>query len=143
MKIGIPKETQPGETRVALIPSLLPTLLREKHEVFLEAGAGVAAGFTDDQYAKAGAHIVRSALLLYKNADVVWKVQPPRKPSPRGKHEAELLREEGTYFGYLAPLTHPDILQIMAKRVVGGFLVTDRMLAMFHRQPSSTATDHR
>jgi NAD(P) transhydrogenase subunit alpha len=121
MKIGIPKEIQPGETRVALIPSLLPVLLREKHEVILEAGAGISAGFTDDQYVKAGARIVRSAPLLYKNADVVWKVQPPHKPRARGKHEAELLREEGTYIGYLAPLTHPDILRIMAKKKVTAF----------------------
>ena len=121
MKIGIPKETQPGETRVALIPSLLPTLLREKHEVFLEAGAGVSAGFADDQYAKAGAQIVRSAPLLYKNADIVWKVQPPHKPGPRGKHEAELLRERCFYIGYLAPLAHLDILRKMAKRKVTAF----------------------
>jgi NAD(P) transhydrogenase subunit alpha len=58
---------------------------------------------------------------LYKNADIVWKVQPPHKVGARGKHEAELLREGCFYIGYLAPLTHLDILRKMAKKKVTAF----------------------
>ena len=77
MKIGVPKETRTGETRVALIPSLLPALLRDKHEVIIESGAGVASGFADDLYAKAGARIVKTATGVYKEADIIFKVHPP------------------------------------------------------------------
>ena len=70
MKIGVPKETMPGETRVALIPSLLAAIVREKHEIFIESGAGLAAGHSDEQYAKAGAKVVKTAADVYKGADV-------------------------------------------------------------------------
>jgi len=120
MKIGVPKETLPGETRVALIPSLLAPFLREKHEIFIETGAGAAAGHTDEQYAKAGAKVVKTSAAVYKEADVILKVQPPRKTTAR-KHEAELLREGCIYIGYLAPMAHPDVLKVFQKRKITAF----------------------
>ena len=121
MKIGIPKETRPGETRVALIPSLLPALIRDKHEIIIESGAGIAAGFADDLYAKAGARVVKTAAAVYKDADIIFKVQPPAKKGPRGKHEAELLRDGTTYIGYMAPLANADLVRIFARKKITGF----------------------
>ncbi len=57
MKIGVPKETFPGERRVALVPSLVPVLIKAGHDIVVESGAGQAAGFTDAHYTDKGAKI--------------------------------------------------------------------------------------
>ena len=113
MKIGILKEIRPGETRVALIPSLLPALIRDKHEIIIETGAGVASGFADDLYAKAGARVVKTAAAVYKEADIIFKVQPPATTGARGKSEVDLLRDGTTYIGYMAPLANPDLVKTL------------------------------
>ncbi len=115
MNIGVPKETLNGETRVALIPSLVSQLTRDKHTVLVETGAGAGASFDDDQYAEAGAHIVPDARSLYTQADVVLKVQPPQKA------EAEMMAQGSTYIGFLAPLAHPEVTKILAKRKITAF----------------------
>jgi NAD(P) transhydrogenase subunit alpha len=58
MKIGIPAETRPGETRVAATPETVKKLIAAKHHVVVQSGAGVAASITDEAYAAAGAEIV-------------------------------------------------------------------------------------
>jgi NAD(P) transhydrogenase subunit alpha len=116
MKIGIPKEIQTGETRVALTPNLVSLLKREQHEVLVEAGAGSHAYFLDEQYIQAGATLVENTLALYEQADVIFKVQPP-KPHPQlHQHEAELLHQGATYIGFLAPFTHLDVVETLARR---------------------------
>jgi len=57
MKIGVLKETFPGERRVALTPNLIPTLTKAGHQIIVETSAGEAAGFLDSQYAEKGAII--------------------------------------------------------------------------------------
>ena len=120
MKIGVPKETLPGETRVAMIPSLVPAFLRENHEVFIETGAGAAAGHQDEQYAKAGARVVKTAAAVYKDADIILKVQPPREAGSK-KHEAELMQNGCIYIGYLAPIARPDVLKIFQRKKITAF----------------------
>ncbi len=115
MKIGVPKETTAGETRVALIPASLPALLKEKHEVLLEAGAGVASSFSDEQYIQAGAKVLGDGRSLYNGADVLLKVQPPRQD------EANLLKENSTYVGFLAPLVNKEVVRIFVQRRIIGF----------------------
>lgn len=73
MRMAVAAERQPGETRVALVPELVPRLLRLGAAVVLEPGAGVAAGFTDQTYVEAGASIDETAL---GTANVVLSVQP-------------------------------------------------------------------
>lgn len=115
MKIGIPKETYPGETRVALIPGNLSTLTRDKHEVLLETGAGLGASFSDDEFKALGAVIVASAKLLYEQADIVFKVQPPTV------QEAGMMKEGSFYIGYLAPLAKQDTVRALVARRVTSF----------------------
>src|SRR5690242_20140362 len=103
MKIGIPKEIQPGETRVALTPALVPLLLREQHEVVVETGAGWEAGFSDEQFRQGGAYLTGSPVELYRQADIIFKVQPPQTITPFGQSEAAELREGAGYIGFLAP----------------------------------------
>ena len=118
--IGIPKELAPGETRVALVPSLVSSLTRDKHQVLVEKGAGAGARFADAEYVKAGATIVDDASTLYGKAEIILKVQPPRA-QVNGKPEAELLREGSTYIGFFAPLANPGITQSFTKRRITAF----------------------
>jgi len=78
MRIGVPKETLPGETRVALVPAHVGPLLKAGLQVAVEQGAGEAAGFTDDAYRGAGAAIVSRAE-VFQTADVILQVRstPP------------------------------------------------------------------
>lgn len=121
MKIGIPKESAPGETRVALVPSLVSSLTREKHEVFIEAGAGIASSFPDAEYEQAGARIIPDTISLYQAVQTILKVQPPQFHAGLQKDEAELLQEGSTYIGFLAPVSNPDIVNIFVHRRITSF----------------------
>lgn len=109
--IGIPRELHPGETRVALVPQLVSTLTRDKHQVLVQKGAGAAAGFSDDEYVRAGATPANDAASLYAAADIILKVRPPQEP----------LREGGAYIGFFAPLDHREVLDSFLKRKVMAF----------------------
>ncbi len=115
MKIGIPKETASGETRVAFIPALAATLLRDHHEILVEAGAGTRAGISDEHYTAAGARIIASGEELYAAADLVLKVQPPSVA------EAGRLREGSGYIGFLAPFSNAPVLQVFLERRITGY----------------------
>ncbi len=118
--IGIPKELAPGETRVSLVPGLVSSLTKDKHQVLVEQGAGRAARFADDDYVKAGATIVENPAALYAKADIVFKVQPPKVPV-NGKPEVELFREGSTYIGFFAPLANAELVAAFTKRKITAF----------------------
>lgn len=121
MKIGIPREIQTGETRVALTPNLISLLKREQHEVLVEAGAGSHAFFPDGPYIQAGATLVENTLALYEQADVIFKVQPPQLHPQLQRHEAELLRQGTAYIGFLAPFTHLEVVELLARRGITAY----------------------
>src|SRR5689334_8202150 len=109
MRVGIPKEAAPGERRVALVPETVGRL-GEGVEVVVEAGAGMAAGFTDDAYREAGATIGDPWA-----AEVVVKVAAPT-PS-----ETERLREGQALIAFLSPLTSLEEIERLAAIGVHGF----------------------
>jgi NAD(P) transhydrogenase subunit alpha len=121
MRIGIPRETLPGETRVALTPGTVPPLLKDGHDVLVEAGAGAAAHFPDAQYSHAGARIVETADALYDQADAVFKVQPPVLELGTGRKEMDMLREGSLCIGLLAPLTHPELVAAFTRRHITSY----------------------
>lgn len=121
MKIGIPKEIAPNETRVAVFPALVSQYKKEKHDVIVEAGAGLASSFSDDAYRAAGAEIVASAADVYAAADIIFKVQPPRKNEKLGKLEAELVREGTAFIGFMSPFTNQDVVKAFAQRKITSF----------------------
>ena len=84
MKIGVPKEVEAGENRVAMTPESAGMLQKLGHECLIQAGAGAAAGFSDADYEATGVTIVKTAASLWKDADVIAKVRVPT--------EAELKR---------------------------------------------------
>ena len=75
MKIGVPKESRPGETRVAATPETVKKLVAAKHEVFVESGAGVSSSVVDAAYEAVGARIVSQAEAL--GTELVLKVRAP------------------------------------------------------------------
>ena len=78
MKLGIPAETRPNETRVAATPETVKKLTASgKLSVLVQSGAGMRASVPDEQYAAAGATIVDGADAIYRDADIVLKVRPP------------------------------------------------------------------
>lgn len=117
MKIGIPKETVAGETRVALIPPMVPALIKKGHAVMVEAGAGVAASFPDEEYTAAGATIIAETKALYAAAEIIFKVQPPQAD----KGEAELIGEGKTFIGYMAPFYNAELVKSFARSNVTAF----------------------
>ena len=76
MKVGVAKETAPGERRVALVPETLGKLKSAGLEILVERGAGEGAAIPDHAYSDAGASVV-SRDELYRDADVVLRVQKP------------------------------------------------------------------
>jgi len=79
MKIGVPKEIKTNENRVALVPAGAAALVADGHSVWVESGAGLGSGFSDELYLKAGAQIVPDADLTWEKADLVVKVKEPIK----------------------------------------------------------------
>ena len=108
MKIGIPKETDAGETRVACVPAQVEFLRALGHEVLVERGAGAAAGFADADYQNAGAETVADADALWTQAQLVCKVRPPRP------EEAARLTAGKTFIGFFYPAQNQDALKQLA-----------------------------
>jgi NAD(P) transhydrogenase subunit alpha len=100
MKIGVARETTPGERRVALIPEAVAKLRTAEIHVLVERGAGAEAFFQDVDYAEAGAKIVTTAN-LYSQADVILRIN---RPSPA---EMQQLHSGQVVIGLLAPLLDP------------------------------------
>ncbi len=78
MKIGIPKEIKSDEYRIGIMPVGVDTLVRAGHEVRIQAHAGLASGFADEDYAAAGAKIVDTAKEVFDNSDLIMKVKEPQ-----------------------------------------------------------------
>ncbi|HSK15511.1 MAG TPA: Re/Si-specific NAD(P)(+) transhydrogenase subunit alpha [Gaiellaceae bacterium] len=114
MKVGVAKESAPGETRVAVVPDTVRKLAADGVEVLVEHLAGETATFSDAAYEEAGA-IVVPAEDLYREADVICKV---RKPSAE---EVHLLREGQALIAFLQPLTDRDLSRSLAERGVTAF----------------------
>ena len=115
MKIAIAKEIEVGERRVALIPDTVARLVKQGLEIWVEAGAGEAAFFTNEAYEAAGAKIISDTTTLWSQADVVLKVGVPKE------HEIYQLREGSTLISFLNPLGKPEIVQHLANRKVAAF----------------------
>jgi NAD(P) transhydrogenase subunit alpha len=112
MRIAVPTETTPGERRVALAPDSVARLVKQRHEVRVQAGAGAAAGFTDGAYTAAGAVIAPSAAAAAEGAAVVARVRAPSAA------EADALPARVLVVGLLAPERSRPVLERLAARRV-------------------------
>ena len=110
LMIGVPKETAPGEKRVATVPEVAEKLIKLGFSVAVQSTAGDAANFADDTYRAAGAEVVGSAAELWARSDIVFKVRPP------SADEVGLMREGGTLIGFIWPAQNPELMQQLAAK---------------------------
>ena len=113
MKIGIPRETRAGETRVAATPETVKKLIAGKHTVLVETGAGAAAHIPDAEYAAAGAQLVPGAD-VYAQSDMLFKVRAPQAD------EAAKMKTGQVLIGMLNRFDTAG-LDLLAKQGVTGF----------------------
>jgi len=115
MKIAVPIERRRGEQRVALVPESCKRLLAAGVEVAIEAGAGAAAFFPDEAYAKLGVAVEGDRARLLGTADLVCAVNPPESA------DVALLREGALLLGSLFPTRNLEVMQALAARRVTAF----------------------
>ena len=121
MKIAIPKERRPGETRVAATADTVKKLKGLAFDVVVETGAGLEAGITDADYEKAGATIAKDIETTYADADVVLKVQRPLLKGEGRADELSRLKEGTILIGALAPYDAPESIAAYAAAKIDAF----------------------
>ncbi|MBM2576146.1 alanine dehydrogenase [Jannaschia sp. Os4] len=102
MRIGCPTEIKPQEFRVGLTPAAAHEAVAHGHEVVVQRGAGIGSGFSDDDYAAAGATLLPDAAAVFEQADLIVKVKEPQAP------ERAMLREGQVLFTYLHLAPDPE-----------------------------------
>jgi len=110
IRIGIPRETHPGEKRVAATPQTIIKLKKLGFDVNVEAGAGEGINASDAEYSEAGAHVINDSHRLWADSDVIFKVRPPEDS------EADLIREGGWLIGFIWPAQNREMLDRMARK---------------------------
>ena len=119
MRIGVPKETAPGERRVALVPESCKKLKQAGYEIVVEAGAGVPAGYPDDAYREVGVALESDPAGLLGGADVALKLGAPATDGARD--EVAWLRSGAIYLGSLMPLRHLEAVRALAAHGITAF----------------------
>ena len=109
MKVGIPKEIKNNENRVGMTPAGVAEMARRGHEVYVQHTAGVGSGFSDDDYAKAGATILPAIEDVYRQADMIVKVKEPIEP------EYALVRRSQLVFTYFHFACEKELTAAMLK----------------------------
>jgi NAD(P) transhydrogenase subunit alpha len=112
MIVSVPKESVPGETRVALVPDLVTKLQQSGLQVLVQTDAGTAAGYLDSAFREKGAQVEAEVL---RKAEILLKVRPPTT------EEVSQLPEGVTLIGYLAPYSNSTLIKALAARKITAF----------------------
>ena len=110
MIVGVPKEIKNNENRVGLRPAGTQELTKRGHTVYIQSGAGVESGFTDDDYERTGAQLLGSASEVYAAADMIIKVKEPVEP------EYQLIKADQLVFTYFHFASNEALTRAMIKR---------------------------
>jgi NAD(P) transhydrogenase subunit alpha len=121
--VGVPKESFPGERRVALVPLVLPNLAKAGIEVVVQQGAGVEAGFPDAAYVEKGAKILPDRAAVFAQAEIITQVLCYGSNDRTGKADIPLMRRNQLLIGFLRPLGSQEIVQEIAGTGVNSFAV--------------------
>jgi NAD(P) transhydrogenase subunit alpha len=121
--IGVPKESYPGERRVALVPAVITNLAKAGFQVVMEAGAGEQAGYPDAVYLEKGAKILPDRAAVFAGAEIVVQVLCYGPGHVAGKADLPLMRRGQVLIGFLQPLDSAEILQQIAQTGVTSFAV--------------------
>jgi len=121
--VGVPKESFPGERRVALVPMAIPNLAKAGLEVVVEAGAGSEAGYPDAAFAEKGGKILPNRAAVFQAADIITQVLCYGSNDRTGKADLPLMRRDQALIGFLRPLGSREIVQEIAGAGVTSFSV--------------------
>ena len=121
--VGVPRESYPGERRVALVPMVIPNLTKAGLEVVIEAGAGEQAGYPDGLYVEKGAKIVPDRAAVFGTADIVVQVLCYGSNDITGKADLPLMRRGQALIGFLRPLGSAEVVEQIAHAGVTAFSV--------------------
>ncbi len=135
MLLGVPKETFPGERRVALVPAVLPPLAKLGVDVIVERGAGESAGFLDTAYESQGARLGSRSDVF--EAAIVAMVRTPGANPDAGAADLQALRRGQLVIGFAEPLTAHDATQAVADR--GAILFAMELVPRITRAQSMDA----
>ena len=123
MILGVPRESYPGERRVALVPAVIPNLTKAGLEVVMEAGAGVEAGYPDDEYSAKGVKILPERADVFRVADTIVQVLCYGSNDRTGKADLPHFHPNQTLVGFLRPLGVLETIQDIAARGISAFSV--------------------
>jgi H+-translocating NAD(P) transhydrogenase subunit alpha len=123
MIVGVPRESFPGEKRVALVPAAIPNLTKAGLQVVVEAGAGIAAGYPDADYVAKGARVVSERGEVFRLADIVVQLLCYGSNDRTGKADLPLFRRDQVLIGFLRPLGSIETIQEIAAKGVTSFSV--------------------
>jgi H+-translocating NAD(P) transhydrogenase subunit alpha len=121
--VGVPKESYPGERRVALVPAVVPNLGKAGMEVIVETGAGEQAGYPDAAYVEKGAKIIPDRATVFRNADAVLQVLCFGSNDVTGKEDLTLYKSGQALIGFLRPFGSVESVEQIAKAGVTAFSV--------------------
>ena len=121
MKVGVLRETYPGEHRVALIPAVLASLKKGGMDVIVESGAGAESGYPDEEYANKGAQVASSRDQVFKEADCIVQVRLLGANLQEGKADLRSFRNGQMVMGTAEALTNPSSVQELASCGVTSF----------------------
>ncbi len=121
MVVGVPKESFPGERRVALTPSVIPSLTKAGFTVVVEAGAGTAAGYADAEYEAKGAQLLADRREVFAKADLIAQVLCYGSNDRTGKDDLPLMRAGQMLLGFLRPLGAVETVSEIAAAGVSSF----------------------
>ena len=123
MIVGVPRESYPGERRVALVPAIIPNLTKAGLEVVIEAGAGMQAGYLDDEYSAKGGKILPERAEVFRAADIVVQVLCYGSNDRTGQADLPHFRRNQTLVGFLRPFGARETLREVAACGVTAFSV--------------------
>jgi len=123
MIVGVPRETFPGERRVALVPSVIPNLAKAGLELVIEAGAGAEAGYPDAEYVAKGGKVLRDRAEVFRTADIITQVLCYGSNDRTGKDDLPLFHRDQVLVGFLRPLGSVETITEIASKGVTSFSV--------------------
>ncbi len=123
MIVGVPRESYPGERRVALVPSVVANLKKAGLDVVVEQNAGLEAGYPDAEYTARGAKVVPDRAEVFRTADIVVQVLCYGSNDKTGRADVPLYRADQLLIGFLRPLGQLDTIQDIARAGVASFAV--------------------
>ncbi len=123
MVIGVPRESFPGERRVALVPNVIPSLTKAGFDVLIEAGAGLSAGYLDADYEAKGAKLIASRASVFEQSGIIVQVLAHGSNDRTGRDDLPLLRPGQVLIGFLRPLGARETIEELAATGVTAYSI--------------------